>query len=254
MSQRIETPCTIACVQHLPPADGWQAYTRYISRLLGGTPDYWASALNGDQIDPTWLKEIATQYDLVLFKTFQPTWWQRLLGLTPARRVVEQATTSILIVRQEYRPIRSILFIVRADQNDEVALTWVKRLAGSGDVIVTLLPIVPAIPAMYRKHDRLQLDLEILLTPATACGAYLCYIIHQLQQQHIPVRLYQSTGEPDRQIRRVVNEGVYDLLIISAEPYGRLARWFLGELVGPLLDWAKQPVLVARPMRIEPRI
>ncbi|MCA9950372.1 MAG: hypothetical protein KDE48_12055 [Anaerolineales bacterium] len=37
----------------------------------------------------------------------------------------------------------------------------------------------------------------------------------------------------------------YDLVIIAAEPYGRMQRFLSGELVTPLLHWLDRPIFIA---------
>jgi hypothetical protein len=62
----------------------------------------------------------------------------------------------------------------------------------------------------------------------------------------VPHYFCQQPGAPDQQIQMEVTEVDHDLIVIGAEPDGRLRHWYLGEVVAPLLRWADRPLLIAR--------
>lgn len=245
-----EARCTLICINRPPVSDEWAAYTGYLGYLLGGQLQYHHPQSDRDWVNETWLKVddsgTTAAERLIVLSDPEPRWWQRLLGRTPARWTVNQVRASLLFARQPRWPLRHILLVVRAHETDEAALAWVERLALPSQAEVTLLPIVPPFPRMYQYGNKVQPPLDVLLSPNTACGAALRQYAGRLRRLAIHGIVCQRQGKPDVQLHREVRDINYELIVIAAEPYGRLERWFLGELVGPLLGWADRPVLVAR--------
>jgi nucleotide-binding universal stress UspA family protein len=137
--------------------------------------------------------------------------------------------------------------ILRIEETDEAAAAWLAHLVQPGKMDVTILPLVPSLPAMYSLGNRVQTGLDVLLSPSTPSGNYLRYVAQQLKHWQIDGNLHLRQGDPDRQIRDEVAEGAYDLVVIGAEPHGQFYRALLGEMVKPLLRWIDRPLLIARP-------
>lgn len=70
--------------------------------------------------------------------------------------------------------------------------------------------------------------------------------VRWLDRLNVEGSVSRRQGEPFAQVRNEVRSGAYDLIVIAAEPHGGWGRWFLGEVVAPLLRWADRPVLIAR--------
>lgn len=156
------------------------------------------------------------------------------------RRIVETIPTSVLVVRKPRWPLKKVLLVARCEETDEAGARWAIRLARASGAHVTILPIMPPLPALY------QVGLEELLTPNTVSGSQLRQLARQMEQWDIASTLCVRQGDPDWQIREEATENDYDLIVISAERSGRLQRLLLGELVGPLLSWLDRPVLIAK--------
>jgi nucleotide-binding universal stress UspA family protein len=219
-------------------------YAQYLRGLLGGHICY----------EPMMSSEGASRIrlatancDLVVFGEPEQTWLETLLSGRPCGQAIAQSSTSFLLARRPRWPIKSILLILRVENTDQAAVEWLVRLAQPGETAVTILPIVPSLPAMYRMGNRVQAGLEVLLSPNTPSGRHLRRIAQQLEQLQIEGDLHLRQGEPDWQIRDEVAKGNYDLILVGAEPHGRIYRFLLGELVGPLLCWIDRPLLIAQP-------
>jgi nucleotide-binding universal stress UspA family protein len=211
-----------------PPA-AW--YTPAIP-LDGSREENWWSALNA--------------LDLAVYTPPPQTWFQRWLWPSPAQQLIEQSRRSLLILQQPRWPLTHILFIVRAEQSDWCALSWIERLAQPRETTVTILPVVPPYPRFHRSTPYAQPTPEILLAPNTISGAMLTRMVQRLQQQHIAVTLSLNTGEPDWRIRNAADMCHPDLIVIAAETEKRWLRWLYGELVSPLLRWVTCPLLITK--------
>ena len=223
--------------------DTVRAYAHYLQGLLGDCVCYEPLISTEGLVR---IKQAGANCDLVVFGEPEQSWLEMVLSGRPAGQVVEQSATSLLLARQPRWPIRRILLILRIDRTDEAAVCWLGRLAKPGETAVTVLPIVPSLPAMHSVGNHIQAGLDVLLSPNTPSGRQLRHIAGQITQWQIEVDLHLRQGEPDWQIRDEVAEGAYDLILIGAEPHGRLYRFLLGELVGPLLSWVDRPLLIAR--------
>ncbi len=219
-------------------------YAQYLRRLLGDQICF-EPMISKDGVSH--IRLAAANCDLVIFGEPEQSWLETLLTGQPCGQAIAQAPTSFLLARRPRWPIKSILLILRIEKTDEAAVDWLGRLAQPGKTAVTILPIVPSLPAMYRLGNRVQAGLDVLLSPNTPSGRHLRHIAGQLKQWQIESDLHLRQGEPDWQIRDEVAEGKYDLVLIGAEPRGRIYRFLLGELVGPLLCWIDRPLLVAQP-------
>jgi nucleotide-binding universal stress UspA family protein len=215
--------------------------------LLGGQVSHVSMTAKGTMARIT---QAASDCDLVIFGEPEQSCPERLLAGRPCGKAIAQVPTSFLVARRPRRPIKQILLILRVEETDEAAVEWLGRLARPTDAAVTILPIVPSPPVMYNLGNRLQTGLDVLLSPNTPSGRQLRHVAQRLTRWQIESDLRLRQGEPDWQVREEVADGNYDLIIVGAEPYDRLHRLLLGELVGPLLRWLNRPLLIARPIHI----
>ncbi|MCA9874611.1 MAG: universal stress protein [Anaerolineales bacterium] len=205
--------------QGLDPAEA--AYARALTDRLQG------------QMDEGNLARAAA-YDLVLTT-------QQAVDLPSTLR----SGASVLIMGQPRWPLRHLLLICRAEPSDVVALPWVKRLA-TAETAVTLLVVVPCIPAVYRLAGPQPLGLHSLLHPDTTSGQHIRRLLQALSAAGITARVRLRDGEPDEQIRREAATSLYELIVIAREEHGRLRHAVLGELVTPMLAWLNTPLLLAK--------
>lgn len=225
--------------------DRVQAYAAYLRGLLGGEICY-KPLTSGKDLDH--LAEETAHCDLIILGEPQQARLKTLLNSRIHAQDIARARTSILLARQPRYPIKHILLILRIEKTDKHAAAWLSRLARPGETSVTLLPIVPSLPALYRVGSQVQAGLDVLLSPNTVSGQQLRCLSQQCLQQEIETTIRFRQGEPDRQIQDEVDERNPDLVLIGAEPYGRFYHLLLGELVAPLLRWIDRPLLIAQPL------
>ena len=193
--------------------------------------------------DEDW-RSVLSALDLEVYTLPAKSWrqWWR----SPTQRLVEQTKRSLLILQQPRWPLTKIIFIVRAEQSDWCALSWIERLAQPAETAITILPIVPPWPRFHRSTPYAQPTPEILLAPNTVTGAMLTRMARRLRQQQFAVTLSLKTGEPDWRIRNEADTCNPDLIVIAAETEKRWLRWLYGELVTPLLHWVTCPLLITK--------
>ncbi|MBK8899772.1 MAG: universal stress protein [Anaerolineaceae bacterium] len=231
------------CLYQEPLARAEADTMRYLGRLLNSPP----RLLTPDELQAA--SDAAEPPDLLLYWEPERPRWQRWFGICPALRLVENAPSSVLIMRQAHKlrswSLKRILLILRAHPSDGTAIEWVQRLATAAHADVYVLPIIPPIPAMYR-YGQIPLQVEVVLSPNTYSGAQLRRLVGLCQQWGVHGELLLKDSEPDRRMAWAADSSQCDLIIISEEPYPWLHRRFLGELVRPLLRHVHRPILIAR--------
>ena len=214
----------------------WPDFVRYVSGLLG------AGRTLRRLPDP---RDPAVGGDLILLQDCDAPWLKRALGATATNRLVAQVEAPVLIARQPRFPFCRMLLVLRDEPSDSAAISWALHLARASGAGVTILPVVPSLPILYVLGSRGQPQLDVLLAPNTAIGSKIRHVAASLKEARVPYGVRQQQGAPDWQIRQEMLEGDHDLLVVGADSGGRLYRWFVGELVRPLLCWCARPVLIA---------
>lgn len=230
------------------PAAGSPAllpYANYLCHLLNGRLQH--LVLPG-QHTVTAVARAAAHNDLIILDEPEQSLAARLCLGRPGQKLAAQAPASILVARQPLWPLRQILLVLRLDDNDETAVFWTKRLAQASGAAVTILPLVPSLPAMYAPRPD---GVAALLSSQTAAGQQVRQVARQLNEAQVTAVIHLRQGEPDGQISHEIEAGLPDLVIIGAEPTIKWQRWLLGDLVSPLLSWIAHPVLVAKPTPTE---
>lgn len=221
-------------------------YAQQVGERLGRPVECWRANEHDEKIDDLLLKA-QTDCDLLfLSEPVQHNLLARLLNRSVYRQILNATPASLWLVRSPRWPIRSILLIVREEEGDETAEEWAIRLAAVCQAQVTALVISPSAPGMYREGARVQISLDLLLMADAPIGVQLRRILHRLRLAGIDGRLQQHWGTPNEQIEQEIADGDHDLVVIGAEKASKFWRWWMGELVEPLLRWIDRPVLIVR--------
>jgi nucleotide-binding universal stress UspA family protein len=238
------------------PAEAWEAFARYVSELLGAEMVLRQRPRGADRGRGAWWRETVEAGDLLVVERRERSTVERFLGGAPETRRLVEAGVPVLLAREPRWPFDRLLLVLRDTPTDEPAIRWTLHLSAAGATEVTILPVVPSLPALYAQGSRGQPDLEVLLEPSTPTGRKIDQVVRALLKVGVPeVAVHQQRGAPVWQICKEMAVSDYDLLVIGAESGSRLYRWFTGELLPPLLRRCPIPVLVAerveRSMRVE---
>lgn len=173
-------------------------------------------------------------------------WHSRAPGHTPSSRP-DGAPFAVLVAPQPRWPLKSILLVLWGQEMDQAAMDWVVRLARPSAAAVTVLAVVPPVPAMYQGLSRMEQGIAAVLTTDTALGRQMHQIARHLVECRIEATLRLRQGPPDWQICREIAQGDHDLVALAAGPRQWWRRWLVGDLVGPLLCKVDRPLLIAEP-------
>lgn len=238
----------LVCPQASSIAGEVRAYARAVGELLGAHISYsHTPAGTGVALDALVGEVGRAGYDLVIFGERDQSLVERLLLGRTDCRAAEQVPTSLLIARRPRWPLRRVLLIIRGEEGDNAVVDWIVRLAGPSDAAVTILTVIPPVPAMYHGMARMQQGLMAVLASDSTLGRQMRRAAQQLADWEIKSTLRLCQGPLDWLIHREMVQGDYDLVAVAAERHCPWLRWLLGELVTPVLRWADRPVLITRP-------
>jgi nucleotide-binding universal stress UspA family protein len=235
-------PNVLAYVPSSPDAEAVRLYAEYLGDLLGACLGY----VSGECSLSALIETATHDYDLLICGEPDQSFVDRLLRGNPGRRALDRLPTSLLFVRRPHWSLRRLLLVVQGEASDDDAVDWALCLAGSGGATVTVLAVVPPVPAMYKGLSRLEGGLAELLTTDTALGRQMRCVAQQLVDRGIEGKLHLRQGAPVWEVRREAAEGGYDLIAVAAPHRDGLRRWFLGELTTSLLRVVDRPLLIAR--------
>jgi nucleotide-binding universal stress UspA family protein len=240
-------PLSLLVYHQASPMPGQiQDFAQHLSDLLGSRLSHFQVASEEDaSVDN--LAEEASGYNLVVFGEPDQPLIQRLLSGSSDLKAAEQMPCSVLIARQPRWPLRHILLIIRGQEMDAAAVDWTIRLARPSNADVTLLAVVPPMPAACSQTAHARYGLAQWLASDTILGHQMRRTAQQLANWETTGMLRFRQGPTESQIQLEVTEGNYDLIIIAAEPPDYWTRRLSGELVTPLLRHTDRPILVAKP-------
>lgn len=164
----------------------------------------------------------------------------------PGRSLFKRLPTSLLVVQSIHLPIKRILLLVKGQEEDEIALDWVLRLAHPSRAHVTVLVILPPVPLMYLGLEKMQYRLPELLTAETSLGGQLRQIAQKLADGEIEGNLRLRTGTFEMEIQTELETTSYDLVVLPADSPQPLRYWLFDGLVESLIRATDRPVLIAR--------
>jgi len=238
----------LICAQASPAADEVFTFAQALSGLLDAHISHLGPS-EGKDVDCEAVARAVEQngYDLVIWEEPDQPLGQRLLSGPACHKAITRIGCSLLVIRRPRWPLHRLLLVVWGDETDTIAVDWTVRLARSSGAPVTVLAVVPPVPAMYNRFARMQQGLDTLLTTETPLGQSMRRVARWLVEWEVEGTLRLRQGAPDEQIHREVAEGDYDLITVAARPNDRAARWLLGDRIRSLLCWADRPVLIAKP-------
>jgi nucleotide-binding universal stress UspA family protein len=225
----------------------WE-YAQALGSLLGAR----VSRLDTAQaVDSLLTGDADTGRDRIILAAPDHTLVRRLVSRgakegTPSSQL-DAMPLAVLASQRPRWPLKAILLILWGNEADDAAMDWVVRLVASSGSAVTVLAVVPPVPAMYGQRTGMDQGLAVLLASATPLGRQMRRAARRLVDSEIEGTLRLRQGPPDWQICREIIQGDYDLIAAAAKPCRWWMRCLEGDPIDSLLHKADRPVLIARP-------
>ncbi len=222
-------------------------YAEALSHLLDARLG-WLEPAEGKHLPTRQPKEDV--HDLYIFQDPAHPTLQRLLSTeveSQAQARKCHLPRAALVVRKPRWPITRILLVLCSDQRESAAVYWVLQLAHKAHSTVSVLAVVPPVPAMYGHRAGIGDGLPSLLTANSPLGQQMRQVARHLVAWEVKATLRLREGPPEVQIRREVAEGDYDLVAVAGRPCHGVQRWLQGDRASDPLTWTDRPVLITRP-------
>lgn len=227
-------------------AEEVQDYAHYLCELLDGHLSDFQDVMPPEGSFDDLVQEAKRGYDLVIFGEPDQSPVERLLCGPAELKSSELMPCSVLTTRWPRWPLRRTLLILRGHETDDSAVEWIMRLAQPSNAAVTVLAVLPDVPAMCSHRAYRESNMAIWLASDTTLGRQLRQIAQRLRNWGTEGTLRFRQGAPEQQIQHEVGEGDYDLIVMAADHTSWWSRRLLGELVTPLLRGTDRPVLIAK--------
>jgi len=216
-----------------------------------------AEMLNADleQVDIPWrgtksfsdLRNAAEQAqpDLIVFQVPNPSLLKRLLTDFATQKWIDRLPVSVLIPFSPRWPVKNILLTLpNGNKANDMAIDWTVQFARSSLAAVTVLPLLPPVPGMYRSV--IQHNFQAILSSTDPMGQKMRWLSQRFSEEKVTGVFKLREGEPLEQLRNEILASDPDLVVVAAEHRNCLWRWVNGELVTPLLGWANRPILISK--------
>ena len=237
----------LACVNDCPAADEVLTFARFIAGLLNAQLTEFGPAPGEAVFCDALLGMIdKNDYDMIIWGEPEQSPGQRLLSGPAYRKAMKRLAPSLLVARKPHWPLRRLLLLIQDEPGPNPAVDWVVRLAWLSGALVTVLTVVPPVPAMYGRYPRMQQGLNALLTTNTSLGRQMRRVSQQFVNWEVEATLLLRQGIPDQEIRSEVVKGDYDLIAVADQSCGGWRHWLMRDWIASLLSWVDKPVLIAK--------
>ncbi len=237
----------VALRQADSPASDILSYASYLAELVGGSLRELLVTGRAEAINLAARSELEEEpADLVVAGEPGESWIRRLLLGSSAGPIVSGVGTSSLVVRHPSSPIRNVLLVMGGSLPDLRAVDWVVRLARPAQASVTVLPVVPYLPAIAGAASRLVAGMPMLFGADAEEGRILKQVVARLTGSGIEGALRLRQGTPDCQVRSEAAGLPYDLVVVGSKPGTTSRLWSTDDLPLRVLRWTRIPVLVAK--------
>jgi len=192
--------------------------------------------------------------DLIIFGEREHPLVHRLLSRQVERPLEDQVAAerqqttpfAVLVAQKPRWPLKRILLVHCGERGDSAALDWVLPLSRQSGSAVTVLAVVPQVPALCGQRAGMDQGIAALLTSQTPLGRNIKQVTRNLVDWEIECTLRLRQGPRDWQIRCEVMDGEYDLIVLADPPYRCGRRWLEGDLASAVLRLTNRPLLVAK--------
>lgn len=239
--------CRVGYLYSPPLSEERMTFARYVADLLGLQVEARQSPACRSWVNRDCVYAATRGFDLVILQEPTRLSWQRLFASLLTRQFVQRARSSVLVLRHPHYPVKHILLYLEGGEADSLAVEWVARLARSFQAVVTILAIIPPVPAMFHGLARMRSDLPEVMATDSRLGRSLRQAARQLQAEEAQSKLQLRQGDFEWEFRGAVAECNADLIAVTGEAPGRFERWLGSDPVASLLRWRKCPVLVVKP-------
>lgn len=187
------------------------------------------------------------EYDLLVIGSRDVAGLRDTFLRTLTGKLAEQASTSVLVVREHPKDLRKILISIGGQKMNKRVVRTGTSLARAANAAVTVLYVSPPVPSMYTGLEEMEETLEELLQTDTPIAKHLRWSAQYLAESGIESEIQIRRGIVADEIMREAMKGENDLVVIGAGSMeGSLKRLLMDKVTPQVVDRAPCSVLVVR--------
>jgi nucleotide-binding universal stress UspA family protein len=187
-------------------------------------------------------------YDLVAVGTLGEKRSRRALLDSVGMRIVEQAQSSVLLVKGDRTQLSRVLICASGVELGHLAVWAGASLACGAGAQATVLHVLDAIPAMYTGLEQMEETLAELLQSDTDKARELKWAAQVIRAECEISQIKLRRGIVADEILREGQVGDHDVIVLgSPRQSGGLVRMLMGDVAREVVTRAQRPVLVVRP-------
>jgi len=190
----------------------------------------------------------AGTYDLVALGAVGKKRSHHRLMSSVAMRVVEKATSSVLVIKGARPSLSRVLICASGTGSGHLPVWAGAALACGASAQATVLHVVDAMPSMYAGLEQMEETLAELLQSDTERSRELKWAAQVVKAECDISELKLRRGIAAEEILREARVGDHDLIVLgSSRAAGGIVRVLMGDLTREVVARSECPVLVVRP-------
>jgi nucleotide-binding universal stress UspA family protein len=195
------------------------------------------------------MEELETgHYDLVALGSLAKKRSRRAFLSSVAMRIIEQAQTSLLVIKGYRSSLSRILICTSGTEYGHLPVWAGAALACGAGAQATILHVVDALPSMYTGLEQMEETLAELLQSDSERSRELRWAAEVVKAECEISEIKLRRGIVAEELLREGQDGDHDLIVLgSSKAAGGLVRVLLGDLSREIVTRAERPVLVVRP-------
>jgi nucleotide-binding universal stress UspA family protein len=189
-----------------------------------------------------------TTYDLVTVGALGGRRSRRNFFDTVAMRIIEQAQSSVLVIKGERQDLARVLICASGAEYGHLPVWAGASIACGAAAQATVLHIVDTMPGMYAGLEQMEETLAEVLTTDTELARELKWAAQVVKAECEVSELKLRRGLVADEILQESQAGDFDLVVLgSSRSAGGLVRVLMGDVTRDIVHRAQVPVLVVRP-------
>jgi nucleotide-binding universal stress UspA family protein len=187
-------------------------------------------------------------YDLVAIGALGGRRSRRSFFGTVAMRIIEQARSSVLVIKGERPSLSRVLICASGAEYGHLPVWAGASIACGAGAQATVLHVMGAVPTMYTGLEQMEETLAEMLRTDTDMARELKWAAQVVKAECEVSELKLRRGIVADEILQESQIGNYDLIVLgSSRSAGGLVRVLMGDVTRDIVHRAEIPVLVVRP-------
>jgi nucleotide-binding universal stress UspA family protein len=201
---------------------------------------------NAEDIVMAEMKE--TAYDLVAIGALGGRRSRRNFFDTVAMRIIEQAQSSVLVIKGERQDLARVLICSSGTEYGHLPVWIGASIACGAGARATVLHVMDAMPTMYAGLGQMEETLTEILETDTELAHQLKWAAQAVNAECEKAELKLRHGLVADEILQESQDGDFDLIVLgSSRSAGGLVRVLMGDVTRDSVHRAQVPVLVVCP-------